>query len=187
MAPYLVTQACIPMLRRHNELDAVKARVMNIASWAGVMASPFIGFYNAAKYGLAGLTESMYYDLGLLDIHAVLAIPGITKTSLLTKTTGTALASLDIMPPEAQARYRPHLEHLAGMNPDTMRMLRPTPVAQVADKITAIIGARRPHFKYDLAADARLIDGIITRLLPFTARASMTRRMYRLNQPGSRP
>ena len=98
---------------------------MNIASWAGVMASPFIGFYNATKYGLAGLTESMYYDLGLLDIHAVLAIPGITKTPLLTKTTGTALASLDIMPPEAQARYRPYLEHLARMNPDSMRMLLP--------------------------------------------------------------
>ncbi len=59
------------------------------------MASPFIGFYNATKFGLIGLTESMYYDLGLLDIHVVLAVPGVTKTPLLGKTTDGALASLD--------------------------------------------------------------------------------------------
>ena len=38
------------------------------------MASPFIGFYNATKFGLIGLTESMYYDLAARH-PLVLAIP----------------------------------------------------------------------------------------------------------------
>jgi short chain dehydrogenase len=53
IAPYLVTQAGIPLLRRYNESNSVKARVINVASWAGMMATPFIGFYNATKAGLA--------------------------------------------------------------------------------------------------------------------------------------
>jgi NAD(P)-dependent dehydrogenase (short-subunit alcohol dehydrogenase family) len=187
IAPYLVTQACLPMLRRHNKSSPVKARVINVASWAGLMASPFIGFYNATKYGLIGLTESMYYDLRLLDIHAVLAIPGITKTPLLTKTTSAALASLDAMPAEDRDRYLPYLEHFTTMSrsSDGVKMLL-TP-AQVAAKITAIAATLRPRFRYNLAADAKLVDGVVTRLLPFRARAAINRRMYQLDQPAARP
>jgi NAD(P)-dependent dehydrogenase (short-subunit alcohol dehydrogenase family) len=183
MAPYLVTQASLPMLRRHNETNAVKARVINVASWAGQMASPFIGFYNATKYGLIGLTESMYYDLGLLDIHVVLAVPGVTKTALLGKTTDGALASLDFASVEDQELFRPYLEHFTSMSEssDNMRMLR-TP-AQVAEKITAIIEARKPRFRYNLSLDAKVVDGIVARLFPFRAKAALNRRMYRLGQP----
>jgi NAD(P)-dependent dehydrogenase (short-subunit alcohol dehydrogenase family) len=186
MAPYLITQACLPMLRRHSESEPVKARVINVASWAGVMASPFIGAYNATKYGLIGLTESMYYDLRLLDIHTVLAVPGVTKTPLLAKTTGGALASLDAMPPEGRSRYSPYLEHFSTMSQssDNMRMLY-TP-AQVASKLAAIVDTRTPRFRYNLAPDAKLVDGILTRVLPFRARAAMNRRMYRLDAPTAR-
>ena len=186
IAPYLVTQACIPMLRRQSETHAVKARVVNVASWAGIWASPFIGFYNATKYGLIGLTESMYYDLGLLDIHAVLAVPGITKSPLLQKTTDGAAAALAAMPPEGELSYGPYLEHFTTMSQssdDIRLLLTPT---QVATKITRIIDARKPRFKYNLAVDAKLVDGVVTRLLPFRARAAMNRRQYRLNQPASR-
>jgi NAD(P)-dependent dehydrogenase (short-subunit alcohol dehydrogenase family) len=187
MAPYLVTQACLPMLRRHNQSHPVKARVINVASWAGLMASPFIGFYNATKYGLIGLTESMYYDLRLLDIHAVLAIPGITKTPLLTKTTGAALASLDGVPADDRDRYLPYLEHFTTMSRSSggMKMLL-TP-DQAAAKLAAIAGTRKPRFRYNLAADAKLVDGVITRLLPFSARAAINRRMYRLEKPAAQP
>jgi NAD(P)-dependent dehydrogenase (short-subunit alcohol dehydrogenase family) len=187
VAPYLVAQACLPMLRRYSKSHPVKARVINVASWSGLMASPFIGFYNATKYGLIGLTESMYYDLRLLGIHTVLAIPGITKTPLLTKTTGAALASLDGIPAEDRDRYLPYLEHFTTMSQssDNMRMLQ-TP-AQVAAKIAAIADTRKPRFRYNLAADAKLVDGLITRLLPFGARAALNRRMYRLDGLAAQP
>jgi NAD(P)-dependent dehydrogenase (short-subunit alcohol dehydrogenase family) len=183
VAPYLVTQACLPMLRQHNASNRTKSRVLNVASWAGMMASPFIGFYNATKYGLIGLTETMYYDLGLLDIHAVLAVPGVTKTALLTKTTDAALATLNAMPTEGRDRYLPYLEHFATMSKssDDMRLLL-TP-AQVAAKIAGIVETRKPRFQYNLSTDAKLISGVVTRLLPFRARATMNRRMYRLGKP----
>jgi NAD(P)-dependent dehydrogenase (short-subunit alcohol dehydrogenase family) len=191
VAPYLVTQAAIPLLRRYNESNAVKARVVNVASWAGVMATPFIGFYNATKYGLTGLTESMYYDLRLLGIHTVLANPGVTKTPLHGKTTQAALTTLEQMPAEAQDRYRRHLEHFATMGDrsDNLKML--LTAEQAAAKLAAIVDARKPRYKYNLSVDAKLIDHVVTRLLPFRARATINRRMYRLDgpavQPGSAP
>jgi NAD(P)-dependent dehydrogenase (short-subunit alcohol dehydrogenase family) len=186
IAPYLVAQASLPMLRRYNESNRTKSRVVNVASWAGLWASPFISFYNATKYGLVGLTESMYYDLGLLDIHVVLAVPGITKTPLLSKTTDSALASLDVMPDEGQDRYRPYLEHFATMGDSANTRMLLTP-EQAATKIAAIVDARKPRFQFNLAIDAKLVDKIITRWLPFRIRAAINRRMYRLNKPIARP
>ncbi len=186
IAPYLVTQASIPLLGRYNESNVVKARVINVASWAGTMATPFIGFYNATKAGLVGLSESMYYDLGLLDILTVLANPGVTKTPLHAKTTGAALESLASMSPDDRERYRPYLEHFATMGDrsDGVKML--LSAEQAAAKIAAIVDARKPRYKYNLSVDAKVVDGFVTRFLPFAARAALNRRMYRLDRAMTR-
>jgi hypothetical protein len=55
--------------------------------------------------------------------------------------------------------------------------------AQVAAKIAGIIETRKPRFQYNLSTDAKLISGVVTRLLPFRVRAAMNRRMYRLGNP----
>lgn len=179
MAPFHLAQACIPLLRRHNELYPVKARVVNVASWAGMMSSPFLSFYNASKYGVIGLTESMYYDLGLLEIHAVLAVPGVTRTPLLAKTTADGTASLASLPPEGHARYRQYFEHFATMGErSNLAMLRTA--EQVATSLVRIVETKRPRFSYKLSIDAKLVDGFVTRFLPFRLRARMNRSMYRL-------
>ena len=64
---------------------------------------------------------------------------------------------------------------------DNIKMLL-TP-DQAAAKITRIVDARKPRFKYNLAVDAKLVDGVVTRLLPFGARSALNRRQYRLTQP----
>jgi NAD(P)-dependent dehydrogenase (short-subunit alcohol dehydrogenase family) len=183
IAPFLLTQAAIPLLRRYNESNSDKARVVNVASWAGVMATPFIGFYNATKYGLTGLTESMYYDLRLLDIHTVLANPGVTKTPLHGKTTQAALTSLEQMPAEAQDRYRHHMEHFATMGERSDNIRGLLTAEQAAAKLAAIVDTRKPRYKYNLSPDAKLIDHVVTRFLPFRLRAAMQIRMYGLNAP----
>ena len=58
---------------------------------------------------------------------------------------------------------------------------------QAAVKIAAIVDARKPRFQYNLAADAKVVDGIVTRFPPFRARAAINRRMYRLDEQAARP
>jgi NAD(P)-dependent dehydrogenase (short-subunit alcohol dehydrogenase family) len=145
------------------------------------MAAPYIPFYNASKFGIIGLTESMHYDLGLLGIRTILGIPGLTKTPLLAKTTNDGAASLASMPPDGQARYRELFDHYAtlGANSDEMPMLATS--ERVARKLVRIVDRHNPRFKYWLGTDAAVVDIIVTKL-PWRVRAAMSNRMYRLNR-----
>jgi short-subunit dehydrogenase len=165
----------------HNNRNQVKARVVNVASWAGLMGSPFIAFYNASKFAVIGLTESMFYDLRLMDIHAVLAIPGITKTPLLAKTTGDGTATLDAMPAEGRVRYQTLFDHYANMSASSQASSVLATPEQVARKLLRIVEKPRPRFRNHLGIDASIVDRVMTRL-PWAARVAMNTRMYRLDK-----
>jgi NAD(P)-dependent dehydrogenase (short-subunit alcohol dehydrogenase family) len=179
MALYRLTQKFIPLLVQYNKGNRVKARVVNIASWAGLMASPFIASYNASKFAVVGLTESMFYDLRLLDIHTVLAIPGITKTPLLAKTTRSAATSLSTMPAEGRTRFQDLFDHYATMSDTSADMPMLATPEKVARKLYRITEKPKPRFKNHLGIDAAVIDRVITRL-PWAVRVSMNNRMYKL-------
>lgn len=187
MAPFRITQTMIPLLVDHHrvaaELGTPSARVINVASWAGLMAAPYIAAYNASKAAVIGMTESMHYDLGLLGIHAVLAIPGLTKTPLLATTTNDGTASLHAMSPVDRERYRELFERFAtlGENSADNKML--TTPDKVAQRLLRIADARHPRFKYYVGPDARIVDRVVTHL-PWRTRSAMNRRMYQLKPIG---
>jgi NAD(P)-dependent dehydrogenase (short-subunit alcohol dehydrogenase family) len=183
MAPFKVTQKFIPLLKKHNANNAIKARVINIASWAGYIGQPFIPFYNASKAGLIGLSESMYYDLGLLDIHVVLASPGVTRTPMLRKATEDGDDNLKSLPKEGQAFYKPYLDHRKAMG-ESSGNSKLLPTADVlAKKLFKIVESKRPRHKYNLAIDAAFMDNIMTKVIPLTWRFALNRSMYKLNMP----
>lgn len=182
MAPFRIAQAFLPLLQRHNARNAVKARIINIASWAGAFGQPFIPFYNASKFALAGLSESMYYDLGLLDIHVVLASPGITKTPMLGKATRGSTESLERMPAEDRARYQPLLEHYATLSASYSGSPLFRSPAQVAAKLLQVIEKKRPAYAQDLAPDACFVNRFLTRFMPWGLKAAMNRRIFRLSE-----
>lgn len=180
LAPFTVTQALLPLLRAHNHGVGPRSRVINIGSWAGSMASPFIPFYNASKAGLAGLTESMYYDLKLLGVHAVLAVPGVSKTPLLEKTTADGLASLAKMTPASRARYGAHLDRLAEVGRASAGSRMMANPEKVAARLFKIVETRSPRLKYSLSMDARIVENVLTKVVPWSIRARATARLYQL-------
>jgi NAD(P)-dependent dehydrogenase (short-subunit alcohol dehydrogenase family) len=185
MAPYKITQTFIPLLKKHNANNTIKARVVNIASWAGYLGQPFIPFYNASKAALIGLSESMYYDLGLLDIRVVLASPGITKTPLLNKATEDGIQNLKTFPQAGQDFYKPYLSHLKTMSEDPRNSKFFTTPEKIAAKLYKIVESKTPKFKYNLAMDAIIVDKILTKLIPFSWRVAMNKKMFKLNKQSS--
>lgn len=182
MAPYKITQTFIPLLKKHNARNEIKARTVNIASWAGYLGQPFIPFYNASKAAIIGLSESMFYDLGLLDIHVVLASPGVTKTPFLEKATGDVGRSLQEFGKDGEAFYKPYFDHYETISEGARNSkFLPTPEA-IAKKLHRIVDVKRPKFKYNLAMDAIIVDKIITKFFPFIWIAAMNKRMFRLNK-----
>ena len=186
MAPFRIAQKFLPLLKLHNAKNDVKARIVNVSSWAGALGQPFIPFYNASKFAITGLTESMFYDLGLLDVHVVLASPGTTKTPMLGKTTRTGTESLDHMTPEGRARYQPLLDHYATLSVEYgSSPLFQTP-EQAAKKLLRIVDTKRPRFKYDLSTDACVVNRFIARFVPWTLKVAMNRSMFHLSNGKAR-
>jgi short-subunit dehydrogenase len=145
------------------------------------LGQPFIPFYNASKAAIIGLSESMFYDLGLLDIHVILASPGVTKTVFLEKATGDMGQSLQGFGEEGQAFYKPYFDHYQIIS-EGARNSKFLPTAEViAKKLYHIVEVKKPKFKYNLAIDALIVDKIITKFIPFGWIAAMNKRMFKLN------
>ncbi len=76
----IVTQAFAPLLARSQ--NAGSGRIVMMSSIGGKSASPFIGPYNASKFALEGLSESLRRELMLLGIDVVIVAPGAVATPI---------------------------------------------------------------------------------------------------------
>ncbi|HLY05391.1 MAG TPA: SDR family NAD(P)-dependent oxidoreductase, partial [Rhizomicrobium sp.] len=65
----LVTQAFAPLLAAEGKDKA--GRIVMISSVGGRNASPFMGPYNASKFALEGLSESLRRELMLLGVDVI--------------------------------------------------------------------------------------------------------------------
>ena len=77
--PFRVTQAALPLLDKGVKLGG-SARVINIASVAGVLPLQLQAAYSSAKSGLISLTQSMALELGKEGILVNAIAPGTIAT-----------------------------------------------------------------------------------------------------------
>ena len=173
-----LTQECIPLLKKFNRQNSIKSRVINVTSWAGILGQPFNGAYNASKFALVGLTEAMYYDLGLLDIHVVSASPGVTKTRLLARTTDASQAYAG-MPKEGKEFYKAYIDKLDSISASANDSRALATPEKIARGLFDLVEKKKPSLKQDLATDAKLMN-LLRRLLPSSWSSRMFRRMYKL-------
>ena len=81
---YHCIRAALPMLR-----EAPHARIVNIASTAGLVGYPYVSAYCAAKHGLVGLTRALAIELAQTRITVNAVCPGYTDTDLMTESIAT--------------------------------------------------------------------------------------------------
>ena len=62
-----------------------EGHVVNTASLNGLVATPFQGAYTVSKYGVVGLSETLFHDLKVVDarIGVTVAFPGFVNTNIL--------------------------------------------------------------------------------------------------------
>src|SRR2546429_6668900 len=71
-----VTQAALPALRK------ARGRIVNMTSIGGRLASPFLGPYNASKYALEAVTDSLRLELRQFGVAVAAIEPGAVATPI---------------------------------------------------------------------------------------------------------
>jgi len=70
-----VCKSVIPVMREHQ-----KGVIINISSFLGKIGLPLLTFYNASKYALEGVTDSLRYELREFNIRVHSILPGFFDT-----------------------------------------------------------------------------------------------------------
>ncbi len=75
MGPHQLTCALLPAMRRRGA-----GRIINCSSVLGMVAAPWRGPYNATKFALEGLSDTLRVELEGSGIHVILIEPGPIRT-----------------------------------------------------------------------------------------------------------
>jgi NAD(P)-dependent dehydrogenase (short-subunit alcohol dehydrogenase family) len=70
-----MTQAVLPFMRKQRS-----GHILNIASIGGLRSFPGVGFYNATKYAVDGLSEALYKEVAPLGIKVTIVAPSGFRT-----------------------------------------------------------------------------------------------------------
>jgi uncharacterized protein len=77
LGPIYMILESLPLLLERGE-----GYIVNVSSMAGKIGNPREAIYSATKFGLAGLSETLYYDLHRRGVHTVLVNPGPIRTEI---------------------------------------------------------------------------------------------------------
>jgi NAD(P)-dependent dehydrogenase (short-subunit alcohol dehydrogenase family) len=151
-----VTQAVLPRLRQS------RGRVVFMSSVSGRLATPWTGAYNASKFAIEALADSLRVELRPWGIKVVLVEPTSTDTDMWRD----ALDQLDrteaALSPEHRTLYA---KHLAGMRRTTKVIQKQAvPPEHVVDVVEKALTAARPRARYPVGvlSKVQLAAGAVT-------------------------
>ena len=144
-----VTQAFLPALR------AARGRIVNVSSIGGRVALPLVGPYNASKFGLEAVSDSLRRELYSLGVDVIVIEPGGVKTPIWKKGNELADQIAEGMPPDAERLYGRLIE---GLRRETGKIAEETGIEprEVAEAIGTALSAERPRTRYLVGRDAKM-------------------------------
>jgi NAD(P)-dependent dehydrogenase (short-subunit alcohol dehydrogenase family) len=142
-----VTQVVLPRLR------ASRGRLVFVSSVSGRVATPMFGPYNASKFALEGMVDSLRMELAPWGVRAVLVEPAQTDTDLWRQADDDLNDAVATLSPQHRDLYA---RHIAGFRKSIPRSQRAAaPVDGVAATIERALTERRPRARYVVGAGAR--------------------------------
>jgi NAD(P)-dependent dehydrogenase (short-subunit alcohol dehydrogenase family) len=166
-----VTQAFLPLIRR------ARGRIVNMGSIGGRMSTAFLGPYDASKFAMEALTDSLRGELRPWGIDVSIVEPGSIATPIWDKSTRAARDLEARMGPEVRRYYGEAIDAMYAFADETAR--RGVPPQKVADAVAHAIRAKRPRTRYVVGTDAR-IQSVVAKIVPDRVRDVLIERQVKL-------
>jgi NAD(P)-dependent dehydrogenase (short-subunit alcohol dehydrogenase family) len=151
-----LTNLVIPVMRRQGY-----GRIIQNSSVLGFVALPFRGAYNASKYAIEGLSDTLRLELRGSNIHVSLIEPGPIKSQFRVNAVKALSKYIDTDNSFHRETYQGVLNRLNRPGPAVPFTLPPE---AVLERVIHALEARKPHARYYVTFPTHLF-GILKRIL----------------------
>jgi NAD(P)-dependent dehydrogenase (short-subunit alcohol dehydrogenase family) len=134
-----MVKAVLPLMRQQNQ-----GQIINVSSFSGVSAIPFMGIYSASKFALEGYTEALRMEVKPFHIRVSLTEAGFLKTPMMDKRQASA-APLKEYDPWRQRAFNAIRD---------LELKAPGPEL-VAETLLKIISTETPRLRYLIGSQAK--------------------------------
>jgi NAD(P)-dependent dehydrogenase (short-subunit alcohol dehydrogenase family) len=166
--PWQLTNLLLPAMRRQGS-----GRILFNSSILGFAAMRYRAAYNASKFAMEGLCDTLRHELWGSGVEVVLIEPGPIRSRFRDNALAHFLANVDVEQSAHRNAYRGQLDRLRKVGPAAPFTLGPD---AVADAVWRALTAARPAARYRVTVPTRLF-WFLKRLLPTRAFDWLLRRV----------
>ncbi len=152
-----LTKQVIPVMRKQGS-----GRIIQCSSVLGFVSMAYRGAYNASKYALEGLTDTLRIELKDTDIKAILLEPGPINTQFRANALIAFNEYIDASTSVHQAQYQQQMERLSAETSNAKFTLEPIDVTRA---LIHALESKRPKIRYRITVPTKLF-AVLKRLLP---------------------
>jgi NAD(P)-dependent dehydrogenase (short-subunit alcohol dehydrogenase family) len=152
----ITTQAFAPLLGVDRKLTGSSGRIINIGSVGGRNAVPFLSPYNASKFAMEGLSESLRRELLPFGVDVILIGPGAVATPIWGKA-----EQIDVTP----YRNTPYAVPLERLRNYMLGMgKKGLPPERIGEAVLLALTAPKPKVRY--AVSPQPLQDFVARTFP---------------------
>ncbi len=151
-----LTTLCLPMLRCQGN-----ARIVNVSSVLGIVAMKWRGAYNATKFALEGLTDTLRLELSGSGIWVSTIEPGPITSKFVETSLKNFEKSIDVENSHYKMAYEKQRARLGKGGSNRFKL----PPEAVLEKLVLALESKRPKAHYYVTTPTYIM-GIARRILP---------------------
>jgi len=173
VAQAIVTQAFAPLLGADPSRKGPAGRIVMISSVGGRSSNPFTGPYNASKFALEGLSESLRRELMIFGIDVIVIAPGAVATPIWDKAEEIDVSRY------ANTAYAGSLGKLKEYMLTLGR--KGFPPEKIGEAVYTALTAKRPKVRYTVTPDP--VQNFMMTTLPKRMVDNLVAKQLGLNKP----
>lgn len=152
-----LTKQIIPVMKRQGH-----GRIIQCSSVLGFVSMAYRGAYNASKYAIEGLTDTLRLELKSANIAVILLEPGPINTQFRANALAAIKAHIDIEASDHKVQYQQQVARLSSEKSNAPFTLEPLDVTQA---LIHALESKRPKLRYRITMPTKIF-ALLKRLLP---------------------